>query len=361
MKKVIVGLSGGVDSAVAALLLKEQGYNVSGIFMKNWEDDDENCTAEIDYKDAVKVAEKIDIPYYSVNFEKEYKDRVFSYFLDEYAKGRTPNPDIMCNKEIKFKAFLDYALKLGADYVATGHYARIGRDEKGNALLLRGVDTNKDQSYFLSALSNDQIKDVLFPVGELTKKEVRSIAHEYDLPNADRKDSTGICFIGERNFDEFLSQFLKPNPGNIVTTDGKVMGHHSGLMFHTIGQRKGLGIGGPGEPWFVCGKNIKTNELIICQGEDNPLLFSNRLIASGFSSPVKDFEKVDRDCVAKFRYRQKDNPCHVHFLDNDKIEITYDHVKSVTPGQQAVLYDGDVCIGSAVIDEVYRDDVRLQL
>ncbi|MFR1324527.1 MAG: tRNA 2-thiouridine(34) synthase MnmA, partial [Ezakiella massiliensis] len=231
MKKVIVGLSGGVDSAVAALLLKKQGYDVSGIFMKNWEDD-ENCTAEIDYKDAVKVAEKIDIPYYSVNFEKEYKDRVFSYFLDEYAKGRTPNPDIMCNKEIKFKAFLDYALKLGADYVATGHYARIGRDEDGNALLLRGVDTNKDQSYFLSALSNDQIKDVLFPVGELTKKEVRAIAHEYDLPNADRKDSTGICFIGERNFDEFLSQFLKPNPGNIVTTEGKVMGKHSGLMFH---------------------------------------------------------------------------------------------------------------------------------
>lgn len=360
MKRVIVGLSGGVDSAVAALLLKEQGYDVTAIFMKNWEDDDEHCTAAIDYEDAVKVAEKLDIPYYSVNFEKEYREKVFSYFLEEYKKGRTPNPDIMCNKEIKFKAFLDYAMKLGADYVATGHYARIGHDENNNALLLRGVDTNKDQSYFLSALSNDQIKNVLFPVGELTKPEVREIANKHNLPNANRKDSTGICFIGERNFDEFLSQFLKPNPGNIVTVDGEIFGKHNGLMFHTIGQRKGLGIGGAGEPWFVCGKDLEKNELIICQGEKNPHLYSNKLIASKFSSPVKDFVKRDLSCTAKFRYRQKDNNVKVHFED-DKVIITYDYVKSVTPGQQAVLYDGEICIGSAVIDEVYRDNEKLKL
>lgn len=360
MKKVIIGLSGGVDSAVAALLLKEQGYDVTAIFMKNWEDDDEHCTAEIDYKEAVKVAEKLDIPYYSVNFEKEYKQKVFSYFLEEYRNARTPNPDIMCNKEIKFRAFLDYAMKLGVDYIATGHYARLGHDKNGNALLLRGIDNNKDQTYFLSALSNEQIKDVIFPIGELTKPEVRTLAKKYDLPNAARKDSTGICFIGERNFKEFLSQFLKPNLGNIVTVDGKVIGKHSGLMFHTIGQRKGLGIGGNGEAWFVCGKDIKKNELIVCQGENNINLFSNKLIAANFSSPCKNFEKHDLSCTAKFRYRQEDNNVNVHF-EGKKVIIAYNNVKSVTPGQQAVLYDGDVCIGSAVIEEVYRDDIKLQL
>lgn len=262
--KVIVGVSGGVDSSVAALLLKEEGYDVSGIFMKNWDEEDENgvCTAEVDYEDAVKVCNQIGIPYYSINFEKEYYDRVFSYFLDEYKKGRTPNPDIMCNKEIKFKAFLDYAKDLGADYLATGHYARVDRSSD-ETKMLRGLDSNKDQTYFLSQLSQDQIKDVLFPVGDLDKKEVRKIAKENNLATADKKDSTGICFIGERNFNEFLSNYLPAKEGNIVDTDGNIMGKHYGLMYHTIGQRRGLGIGGEGEAWFVCGKDLEKNELIV--------------------------------------------------------------------------------------------------
>ena len=260
--KVVVGISGGVDSSVAALLLKQQGYDVVGIFMKNWDetDDDGVCTAEEDYKDAVAVANEIGIDYYSINFEKEYYDRVFTYFLDEYKKGRTPNPDIMCNKEIKFKAFLDFAIKLGADYVATGHYARIERGDDG-VKLLRGLDNNKDQTYFLSQLTQDQIKNVMFPVGELQKKEVREIAKKYNLATADKKDSTGICFIGERNFNEFLSHYLPAKQGNIVDVDGNIMGKHNGLMYHTIGQRRGLGIGGDGAAWFVCGKNLEKNEL----------------------------------------------------------------------------------------------------
>ncbi|MDU5504990.1 MAG: tRNA 2-thiouridine(34) synthase MnmA, partial [Anaerococcus vaginalis] len=279
--KVIVGVSGGVDSSVAALLLKKEGYDVSGIFMKNWDEEDENgvCSAEFDYEDAVKVCNQIGIPYYSINFEKEYYDRVFSYFLDEYKKGRTPNPDIMCNKEIKFKAFLDYAKDLGADYLATGHYARVDRSSD-ETKMLRGVDSNKDQTYFLSQLSQDQIKDVLFPVGELDKKEVRKIAKENNLATADKKDSTGICFIGERNFNEFLSHYLPAKEGNIVDTDGNILGKHYGLMYHTIGQRRGLGIGGEGEAWFVCGKDLEKNELIVCQGKNNEKLFSNRLIGS---------------------------------------------------------------------------------
>ena len=236
--KVVVGISGGVDSSVAALLLKEEGYDVVGIFMKNWDDTDENgvCTAEVDYEDAVAVCNQIDIPYYSINFEKEYYDRVFTYFLDEYKKGRTPNPDIMCNKEIKFKAFLDFAKSLGADFVATGHYARVDRSAD-ETVMLRGVDSNKDQTYFLSQLSQEQIKDVLFPVGELEKSQVREIAHKYKLATADKKDSTGICFIGERDFNEFLSNYLPAQEGNIVDTEGNILGRHDGLMFHTIGQR----------------------------------------------------------------------------------------------------------------------------
>ena len=272
--KVVVGISGGVDSSVAALLLKEEGYDVVGIFMKNWDDTDENgvCTAEVDYEDAVAVCNQIDIPYYSINFEKEYYDRAFTYFLDEYKKGRTPNPDIMCNKEIKFKAFLDFAKSLGADFVATGHYARVDRSAD-ETVMLRGVDSNKDQTYFLSQLSQEQIKDVLFPVGELEKSQVREIAHKYKLATADKKDSTGICFIGERDFNEFLSNYLPAQEGNIVDTEGNILGRHEGLMFHTIGQRRGLGIGGEGEAWFVCGKDLKKNELIVCQGKNNPLLF----------------------------------------------------------------------------------------
>ena len=331
--KVVVGISGGVDSSVAALLLKQQGYDVVGVFMKNWDetDDDGVCTAEEDYKDAVAVANEIGIDYYSINFEKEYYDRVFTYFLDEYKKGRTPNPDIMCNKEIKFKAFLDFAMKLGADYVATGHYARIERGDDG-VKLLRGLDNNKDQTYFLSQLTQDQIKNVMFPVGELQKKEVREMSH-----------------------------YLPAKQGNIVDVDGNIMGKHNGLMYHTIGQRRGLGIGGDGAAWFVCGKNLEKNELIVCQGEDNPLLFSNKLYASQFETSLNHLDRNEFDCTAKFRYRQKDIKAHVKFIDDTHVEVTYDDTKAVTPGQAAVFYDGEVCIGSAIIDEVYNGDKKLMV
>ena len=360
--KVVVGISGGVDSSVAALLLKEEGYDVVGIFMKNWDETDENgvCTAEEDYEDAVKVANQIGIPYYAINFEKEYYDRVFTYFLDEYKKGRTPNPDIMCNKEIKFKAFLAYAKKLGADYIATGHYARVDRSTD-ETIMLRGLDNNKDQTYFLSQLSQDQIKDVLFPVGNLQKSEVRDIAHKYKLATADKKDSTGICFIGERNFNEFLSNYLPAKPGNIVDTKGNILGKHDGLMYHTIGQRRGLGIGGDGEAWFVCGKDLDKNELIVCQGANNPLLFSNRLLASEFSTFSNKILKGEFTCTAKFRYRQKDINARVKILSKDHVEVTYDPTKAVTPGQAAVFYQGEICLGSAIIDEVYNGEHKLKV
>lgn len=362
-KRVVLGISGGVDSSVAAVVLKEQGYDVTGIFMKNWDDTDENgfCTAEQDYEDVIKVCNQLEIPYYSINFEKEYYDRVFTYFLDEYKKGRTPNPDIMCNKEIKFKAFLNFAYDLGFDLVATGHYARIGEAKDSSKLLLRGVDNNKDQSYFLSMLSQEQIKNVIFPIGDMEKSEVREIAKKHKLATAEKKDSTGICFIGERNFNEFLSNYLPAQRGKMVSVDGEIMGEHEGLMFHTIGQRRGLGIGGDGEAWFVCGKDIEKNELIVCQGKENEHLFSNRLLASQFSTPMVEKLPKEFDCTAKFRYRQKDIPVHVKFLDESHVEITYDHVKSVTPGQAAVLYKDEICLGCAIIDEVWRDDQKLKL
>ncbi|MDO4672035.1 MAG: tRNA 2-thiouridine(34) synthase MnmA, partial [Porphyromonadaceae bacterium] len=337
-------------------------YDVTGIFMKNWDETDEFgvCTAEEDYEDAVKVCNQIGIDYYSINFEKEYYDRVFSYFLDEYKKGRTPNPDIMCNKEIKFKAFLDYAKDLGADYLATGHYARVKRDNK-ETQMLRGVDNNKDQTYFLSQLSQNQIKDVLFPIGELKKEEVRKIAKDYGLATAEKKDSTGICFIGERNFNEFLSNYLPAKPGDIVDTEGNILGKHDGLMYHTIGQRRGLGIGGEGEAWFVYGKDLEKNQLLVCQGKDNPLLYSNRLIGSNFSTFSDQFDKKEFSCTAKFRYRQKDINANVKVLENGKVEVTYDPTKAVTPGQAAVFYQKEVCIGSSIIDEVYYNDKRLKV
>ena len=282
--RVVVGMSGGVDSSVTALLLKEQGYDVIGIFMKNWDDTDENgvCTATEDYKDVAKVAAQIGIPYYSVNFEKEYWDRVFEYFLAEYRAGRTPNPDVMCNKEIKFKAFLDYAMDLGADYVATGHYAQVTRDENGVVHMLRGVDNNKDQTYFLSQLSQEQLSKTMFPLGGMEKSEVRAIAERAGLATAKKKDSTGICFIGEKNFKQFLSNYLPAKKGNMVTLDGEVKGQHAGLMYYTIGQRQGLGIGGGGdsqEPWFVVGKDLATNTLYVGQGFHHPALYATSSVS----------------------------------------------------------------------------------
>ncbi|MET1247524.1 tRNA 2-thiouridine(34) synthase MnmA [Sporolactobacillus sp. STCC-11] len=349
--RVVVGMSGGVDSTVAALLLKQQGYDVVGIFMKNWDDTDENgiCTATEDYEDVVRVSNQIGIPYYAVNFEKQYWDRVFTYFLDEYKLGRTPNPDVMCNKEIKFKAFLDHAMALGADYVATGHYARVERRD-GKAVMIRAVDQNKDQTYFLNQLSQEQISKVMFPLGDLEKPEVREIAREHHLATAEKKDSTGICFIGERNFKQFLSTYLPANRGEIRTIDGERKGYHDGLMYYTNGQRQGLGIGGPGGPWFVCGKDLKHNILYVAPGADHPALYSQGLIADHINWISGEPSQRVFHCTAKFRYRQKDRPVTVHVLDDGRLEIVFDELEwAVTPGQSVVLYDYDVCLGGGTI------------
>ena len=363
-KKVVLGMSGGVDSSVAAILLKEQGYDVIGVFMKNWEEKDENgvCMAEEDYKDVIAVAEQLEIPYYSVNFVKEYWDKVFTYFLDEYKKGRTPNPDVMCNKEIKFRAFLDYAMKLGADYVATGHYARIIHQEKDGKIkstMLRGIDDNKDQTYFLCQLSQEQLEKVLFPLGEYTKPQIREIAEKYNLATAKKKDSTGICFIGERDFNKFLSQYLPAKGGNIVNTQGKVLGHHNGLMYYTIGQRKGIGIGntkeGTGEPWFVVDKDLEKNELIVTQG-DNSVLYSKGLIATDFNF-INEVQ-FPLECTVKFRYRQKDTKAVINKLNENEYEVVFDEPqKAVTLGQIVVAYDKEVCLGGGVIDKIIKNKI----
>lgn len=360
-------MSGGVDSSVTALLLKEQGYDVVGVFMKNWDDTDENgfCTATEDYQDVAKVADQIGIPYYSVNFEKEYWDRVFQYFLDEYTRGRTPNPDVMCNKEIKFKAFLDYALQLGADYVATGHYARIRRDENGVAHMLRGVDNNKDQTYFLSQLSQEQLSRAMFPLGGLQKKEVREIAERAGLATAKKKDSTGICFIGEKNFKEFLSRYLPAKSGKMMTLDGEVMGEHLGLMYYTIGQRHGLGIGGTKEstePWFVIGKDLKQNVLYVGQGFHHKNLYATHLDASGIRFTTNEEKPETFKCTAKFRYRQADVGVTVKLnRDADTAVVVFDEpARAVTPGQAVVFYDGEECLGGGIIDQAYQDDKVLQ-
>lgn len=359
--RVVVGMSGGVDSSVAALLLKEQGYDVIGIFMKNWDDTDENgvCTATEDYNDVVRVCNQIGIPYYAVNFEKQYWDKVFTYFLDEYKAGRTPNPDVMCNKEIKFKAFLDHAINLGADYVATGHYAQV-EERGGEVKLLRGKDSNKDQTYFLNQLQQFQLEKVMFPIGHLEKKQVREIAQEAGLATAKKKDSTGICFIGERNFKEFLSQYLPAQPGKMETLDGKVMGEHDGLMYYTIGQRHGLGIGGSGEPWFVVGKDVKRNVLYVGQGFHNDALYSDSIIATNVGW-VSDREKPQQfTCTAKFRYRQPDTKVTVQLLSNGRASVVFDEpVRAVTPGQAVVFYNGEECLGGGTIDQVFKNGNRL--
>ncbi|QTM99918.1 tRNA 2-thiouridine(34) synthase MnmA [Sediminibacillus dalangtanensis] len=359
--RVVVGMSGGVDSSVAALLLKQQGYDVVGIFMKNWDDTDENgvCTATEDFDDVVRVCNQLEIPYYAVNFEKQYWDKVFTYFLDEYKAGRTPNPDVMCNKEIKFKAFLDHALSLGADYLATGHYAQV-REVDGEYQMLRGVDDNKDQTYFLNQLSQSVLSKVMFPLGHLPKKEVRRIAAEHDLATAHKKDSTGICFIGERNFKEFLSEYLPAQPGKMKTLNGVEKGRHEGLMYYTIGQRQGLGIGGSGDPWFVVGKNLEENILYVEQGFHNHRLYSDGLIATDLNWINEERLSGPMECTAKFRYRQQDSKVTVRPLGDDKVRVEFHEAqRAITPGQAVVFYDGDVCLGGGTIDEVFKDEKYL--
>lgn len=354
-------MSGGVDSSVTALLLKQQGYDVIGIFMKNWDDTDEfgNCTAEDDAEDVRRVCEQIDIPYYTVNFEKEYFDKVFSYFLDEYKSGRTPNPDVMCNREIKFGEFLNKALNLGAEYVATGHYARVV-EQDGVFTLLRGVDSNKDQTYFLNALNQQQLSKAMFPIGHLPKPEVRAIAEAAGLYTAKKKDSTGVCFIGERNFKEFLSQYLPAQSGNMVDiATGEVKGPHDGLMYYTLGQRQGLGIGGSGsgEPWFVADKDLKRNILYVVQGDHHPSLYSTGLHAAGVNwiagegtVPTEPFH-----CTAKFRYRQPDQNVTLEWLGDGTVHVRFaEPQKAITPGQAVVFYQGDVCLGGGTIDKVEK-------
>ncbi|RSD24100.1 tRNA 2-thiouridine(34) synthase MnmA [Mesobacillus subterraneus] len=359
--RVVVGMSGGVDSSVAALLLKEQGYDVIGIFMKNWDDTDENgvCTATEDYEDVIRVCNQIGIPYYAVNFEKQYWDKVFTYFLDEYRAGRTPNPDVMCNKEIKFKAFLEHAVNLGADYLATGHYARV-EDWDGERKMLRGLDENKDQTYFLNQLSQSQLEKVLFPIGNLEKARVRELAKEANLATATKKDSTGICFIGERNFKEFLGNYLPAQPGNMETMSGEVKGKHDGLMYYTIGQRQGLGIGGSGEPWFVVGKDLDRNVLLVEQGFHNELLYSDSITAVNVSF-VSDKPKPQTfECTAKFRYRQPDNSVTVELHEDGTAKVLFkEPIRAVTPGQAVVFYDGEECLGGGTIDEIFKDGNKL--
>lgn len=365
--KVIVGMSGGVDSSVSAYLLLQQGYQVEGLFMKNWEedDDDEYCAAADDLADAEAVCEKLGIELHTVNFAAEYWDNVFEHFLDEYKAGRTPNPDIMCNKEIKFKAFLEFAAEaLDADYIATGHYVRRAFDD-GKWQLLRGLDNNKDQSYFLYTLSHEHVAQTLFPVGELEKPEVRRIAEEQGLVTADKKDSTGICFIGERKFKDFLQQYLPAQPGTIESVDGEALGEHEGLMYHTIGQRKGLHIGGLADagddPWYVVDKDVERNVLVVAQGKNHPRLFAKGLVASQLHWVNREEITEPLQCVVKTRYRQADIPCQLVPADEGRIEVMFDEpVAAVTPGQSAVFYLDEVCLGGGIIEQRITDfEVRL--
>ncbi|WP_299178429.1 tRNA 2-thiouridine(34) synthase MnmA [uncultured Neptuniibacter sp.] len=355
--KVIVGMSGGVDSSVSALLLQQQGYQVEGLFMKNWDEDDgtEYCTAKDDLADAQAVCDKLGIHLHTANFAAEYWDNVFEHFLEEYKAGRTPNPDILCNREIKFKAFLEYALELGADLIATGHYVRRG-DRSGKTCLLKGIDNNKDQSYFLHQVGQKEIEKTLFPVGELEKPEVRKLAEQHDLVTHNKKDSTGICFIGERRFSDFLKQYLPAQPGKIETPDGDVIGEHTGLMYYTIGQRQGLQIGGlknyPEEPWFVAGKDLERNVLIAVQGKQHDLLFTDWLTADELFWINGEEPELPFKCKAKVRYRQSDQSCIIERHGESGYRISFSEPqRAITPGQSVVIYTKDICLGGGVIEK----------
>jgi tRNA-specific 2-thiouridylase len=351
--RVIVGMSGGVDSSVAALLLKRQGYEVIGLFMKNWEDpeDVEGCSSEADHEDVARVCEKLKIPHYAVEFVQEYRDNVFARFLRDYQSGLTPNPDILCNREIKFESFLGKAMELGADYLATGHYCR--RVQHGERVFLgKGLDPDKDQSYFLYAVEGAKFGKVLFPVGELLKPEVRRLAREEGLATAAKKDSTGICFIGERKFREFLSRYVAIKPGAFRTLDGKKVGEHQGAAFYTLGQRKGLGLGGQGEPWFVVDKNADANVVFVERGSEHPALYSRELRANELNWIGIDAPKEPFACKAKVRYRQKEQACLVEPDGNGALHVVFEEPqRAVTPGQSVVFYDGDLCLGGGVITE----------